>query len=175
MASGRTHAAVTVVASTLIAASAIEYGPTMLPVSIGCMIGLIINNDLDVDGVTHSEALVRRNVGGLIGALWFLLWYVYARWIPHRDWKSHAPVVSTIIRLMYLTPLFLLAYLVAEYYLPGLAWPFLIAHQANILLGIVGLIISDSLHTLFDTRLITNIGREIVRVTNFFFRTRLQY
>jgi uncharacterized metal-binding protein len=31
------------------------------------------------------------------------IWLPYQRLIPHRNWKSHAPVLGTLIRLTYLT------------------------------------------------------------------------
>ncbi len=32
-----------------------------------------------------------------------IIWLPYQRLIPHRNWKSHAPVLGTLIRLTYLT------------------------------------------------------------------------
>jgi uncharacterized metal-binding protein len=34
------------------------------------------------------------------------IWLPYQRLIPHRNWKSHAPVLGTLIRLAYLTAWF---------------------------------------------------------------------
>jgi uncharacterized metal-binding protein len=32
-----------------------------------------------------------------------LIWHPYQKLIPHRNWKSHAPVLGSAIRLLYLT------------------------------------------------------------------------
>jgi uncharacterized metal-binding protein len=46
--------------------------------------------------------LVRENAGMIAYLVWRSLWLPYAQLIPHRSWVSHAPVIGTILRLVYL-------------------------------------------------------------------------
>ena len=56
--------------------------------------GLWLSPDLDV----ISKPAKRW---GLLGILWF----PYRKLIPHRSWISHAPIIGTLIRLVYLCTL----------------------------------------------------------------------
>jgi uncharacterized metal-binding protein len=69
----------------------------------GCLAGLLITPDLDVDVPVNSHAVVRRHAGLLPWLAWRLLWLPYAKTIPHRHWLSHAPVIGTLIRVAYMS------------------------------------------------------------------------
>ena len=46
-----------------------------LAIPVGALTGLLVEPDLDLTGATHSEALVIRKMGRVIGILWQLYWY----------------------------------------------------------------------------------------------------
>lgn len=145
MASGLTHAKVTVVASMgLFPATLLVPG---LGISaLGCLAGVLISPDLDQDGATISERLLMRGGFWLIGAPWFLYWLPYAKLFPHRHWLTHFPVVGTLGRLLYLSPAWILMLVLLG--LPGRHVWWLIGWL------VVGLMVSDFLHWLLDRPLV---------------------
>jgi uncharacterized metal-binding protein len=132
MPDGKTHAIMTV-ATSFGMFSATNYLGTPIDVSLsfmcGGLVGLILTPDLD-----QSES--RRS-------LWGLLWWPYGKAISHRDIWSHFPILSTIIRIIYLfsVPLFVL-----WWYFPIENW----IHWDWIIYGILGLMASDTIHFLAD-------------------------
>jgi uncharacterized metal-binding protein len=68
----------------------------------GCVLGIPVSPDLDQDGVTLAEGVVYGHLGAIPGILWRSYWMPYALAIPHRHWTSHAPVVGTLLRILYL-------------------------------------------------------------------------
>lgn len=69
--------------------------------AIGCATGLIIDPDLDIDGITISEWKMIKRLW-IFGMLWVMLWYPYAWAIPHRSPLSHWPLIGTAGRVLYL-------------------------------------------------------------------------
>jgi len=70
--------------------------------AIGCgLLGQALSPDLDQQDLTRSDWLVLRRLGPL-GGLWLALWFLYAWLIPHRHWASHAPVIGTVGRVLYM-------------------------------------------------------------------------
>lgn len=94
---------------------------------VSVLYAVLVSPDLDQVGDIHSQYILKRLgspqnlplirsikplraivkfasiiVGGVIGNLWEAIWYPYATYIPHRNFFSHAPVVGTIIRFLYL-------------------------------------------------------------------------
>lgn len=105
MPSGNTHAALTALAAGGIYLGMTVYGYTNMTVyaaTLGCMAGVLITPDLDVDQPTRSNYVMYREAGLLPGAIWRALWLPYGLAIGHRSWVSHFPVISTLIRLAYL-------------------------------------------------------------------------
>jgi uncharacterized metal-binding protein len=108
MSSGKVHALATVaaagIATPALALLAGQPVTTAAAFAAGCLAGLVVTPDLDVRyRDTHAETVVRRSGGCVAGALWNLLWLPYAYLIPrHRHWSSHAPVIGTALRLVYL-------------------------------------------------------------------------
>lgn len=106
MSSGKTHAKVTKllsVPSGIAIMILLPDGIWMDGVAcvIGCLTGLIIEPDLDVDTITTSEwKMVKRF--WIFGMVWVTFWYPYAKLIPHRNPLSHFPIVGTLGRLFYL-------------------------------------------------------------------------
>lgn len=107
----------------------------------GCgIVGQILSPDLDQVTVTRSEWSVIKRLGPL-GWIFVIYWSVYAWAIPHRHPISHAPILSTAIRLAYMfAPAWLLAGSVA---VPGWATPVLAGM-------VVGLMVSDTAHWIMD-------------------------
>ena len=145
VASGRAHAAASLILA-LPCGIAIGWltndaGAGMLAAA-GCGVGgIVLSPDLDMaQEITESERLVIRRLGPL-GWLWTLLFWPYGILVPHRDWKSHAPIIGTLGRLLYLAlPLLLLArwqgWTLA---IPDWLWPWA-----------VGLAVADSIHWMMD-------------------------
>lgn len=156
MSSGRTHAAVTMVASTGAAYLLYRQGwPSGQAIAfcIGGLAGLLVNPDLDVDNGSISQRVVRKSTGCLPGLIWSTLWYPYAILIPHRSPLSHWPILGTILRLVYLVLIFHLV-LFGLHFTIGLA-P-ITTHTGALSLPVwalpafLGLALSDALHYLFD-------------------------
>lgn len=163
MPSGRVHAAITAISAAGLLAATWKAGQplvTTLAVAGGCLAGLLVTPDLDEDRPVRSHALVRRNLGSLPAFLWGLLWFPYARALPHRHWLSHAPVVGTLLRVGYLAGLTWLGCA-----LVGIPWPWewLPPGWAELMAwALLGLGVSDGLHWAADlswTRLQRPFGR----------------
>lgn len=149
MPSGNTHAAISSIAGGLLwlAHPAGRFSPEALALLGGCLAGTIITPDLDVDEPSHSHYAVGRRLGCAGFAVWRLIWLPYGKLIAHRSWVSHAPVVSTLIRVAYLgliawiglSVMRLAGVAVAVSHLPAW-WPWALG----------GLMLSDILHWAAD-------------------------
>jgi uncharacterized metal-binding protein len=155
MPDGKTHALATVIAAGavspwihLIYAQPVA---TAVAFSAGCLAGLVINPDLDVPSGSRAYIIMRRTSGTLVGKLWQLFWYPYARWlIPHhRHPLSHWPLLGTAIRLAYLLVVpSLIWWVVGQFVaLPPLPRLTLTLHLQW---ALAGLAFADTLHTLMD-------------------------
>lgn len=153
MASGRTHTLVTIAAAGLAGMLALPLAlqeAQVLAVVPGCLAGMFLSPDLDISR-NISGWNVRRfggAAGELLGFLWRCYWWPYAAAIPHRHWISHTPVLSTLIRLLYL-----FAPLLAMLYLLGLLEPLLLwalDYPTLLVSALFGLSLSDTLHWLLD-------------------------
>ncbi len=149
MASGKIHAACSLaLAATTFGAIAGGLGDTRLggACAAGCIAGIFVTPDLDQEGISHSEnTLIKATFG--VGFLWLMLWYPYAKLIPHRSPLSHFPVLGTALRLLYLAILAAIpAYFGFRFRAPSpeiwllLQW------------GIFGLALSDLGHFIFDLK-----------------------
>jgi uncharacterized metal-binding protein len=71
---------------------------------LGCLSGLVLNPDLDQQTITKAESNWKLIpiIGPLLMGLWIAIWTPYAILFHHRSKASHLPVVSTIIRVLYL-------------------------------------------------------------------------
>lgn len=147
MPSGQTHALITAAAAGgLLAVSVATGQPAAARWALvgGCLAGLLLTPDLDVDEGARSHSLVRENAGRLAGAAWRLAWLPYARLMPHRHWLSHAPVIGTLGRVGYL-----LAIVWAVLALAGRPWPWP-SVPTWALWALAGLMVSDALHWAAD-------------------------
>lgn len=101
MSSGYVHARATIVLAPLIASLAyisVNNIDLALQLGLGCLIGVFLTPDLDIDRVR----ILSSSVMGKVGNIWRTYWYVYSRWLPHRSFLSHFPIVGTLVRLAYL-------------------------------------------------------------------------
>jgi uncharacterized metal-binding protein len=159
MSTGRTHAMATVILGGVLAPGLFLLGHVALENSLafasGCMLGLVVNPDLDLRRFTHAEQVVRDSGGPLgrtLAGLWYALWWPYAHLIPfHRHSLSHFPLVGTALRLIYLGAIIGLLYWLAGWVI---ALPDLLPLPGPLASlfwwGTIGLAAVDGLHTLMD-------------------------
>ena len=84
--------------------------PAFLFTFFGLMAQRIMSPDLDQQQITFSEYLVNR-LNPIVGKMWEMYWWAYSAAIPHRHFISHFPIISTIIRIIYLfLPFYLLSF-----------------------------------------------------------------
>lgn len=141
MASGKTHAWDSVIIGLIGGVWLLQSGVPPLQAGLfflGSISGVLLSPDLDQDGFTKSETIILKR-SRVLGWIWFLYWIIYAKLIPHRHWSSHYPIVGTLIRLVYLLPL----------------WVFLfgslhLKFSPDLLLWVAGLMFSDLGHFLRD-------------------------
>ncbi len=107
-------------------------------VALGALSGIYITPDLDVDGWIHSKRAI-VNAHAVFGYLWFGFWFPYSRAIKHRHWLSHAPIVSTLIRVAYIGAIPFAVLYVTKTAVPDIA-------QAAFVLWVIGLMVSDVAH-----------------------------
>jgi uncharacterized metal-binding protein len=112
--SGQKHAGVTkgIAAGIGVGAAASHFlQPVELTfMAIGCLLGLFLSPDADVDSGHIGFHYVRKVFGR--GGLWVWQqwWMPYQISIKHRSFWSHAPIVGTVVRLLYLPfPVIILA------------------------------------------------------------------
>ncbi len=160
MASGAQHIRSTLIISLPMGLSA--YAISDLHGGIACLAGVlagvILSPDLDIKTRTSSEYLVYRYMGKYLGLIWFMLWYPYSWFIPHRHPLSHWPIFGTLGRLLYLS-------VGASLVWAGMTWVGTGNLPAVTLLpdglftyttlwGIIGLVSADILHFVMDNRYI---------------------
>lgn len=121
MSSGKRHAQMSLALSvplgvvSFVATSDIAFA---LSAGVGCgIVGQLISPDLDQISITRSESTAMRWFK-IFGVVWMAYWLLYGWLIPHRHWLSHAPIIGTAGRLVYL----LLPLLVLGVRLPVNAW-----------------------------------------------------
>ena len=146
MPDGKTHAMLTATAGTVVAITMLRHGfsaTEVILVSEGCIASFFLNPDLDVDGGNIGYSWIDKYFGKFAGIAWRAVWWPYAVLMPHRSFWSHAPVVSTLLRVTY----WYIAYVLVAKVL-GLA--VYVPTQDQIQWWLFGLILSDSLHFLAD-------------------------
>lgn len=148
MASGKTHELMTIVSAFptgmwLFMESGLAAGASAF---VGCMAGVWLSPDLDVDGMTLSK---RRMIQiPYIGKVVRWYWQPYSLAIAHRSFWSHFPVVGTLIRVLY--GFWWLVVIVLHYELGSvLKW------------FVIGLMVADTVH--FVTDVITSRFKRFMR------------
>jgi uncharacterized metal-binding protein len=109
-----------------------------------CFATFFMNPDLDLDSVGYKSWGPLR-----------IIWWPYQKALAHRSHLSHFPVISTLLRIIYLMwfPLLILLLLGGSAQMVAREtifdwWPIL---GVYLLIFIIGMIISDSIHTILDT------------------------
>lgn len=148
MPSGRVHSATTAMLSAGLYYASYRAGyplASSMALAGGCLAGILLSPDLDVDGQTISNHHARRLGGCAFGLAWSLIWRPYAALIPHRSPLSHAPLLGTALRIAYL--LLIAQLIVIVFRLTGFVfppppvwWPWSFA----------GLALADLLHFVLD-------------------------
>ena len=125
MANGKAHTNATLILASL-ATPAILAGYPEIP--LGILLGLWLSPDLDCESDPYNR--------------WSLLkfiWWPYQATYNHRSFWTHFPIISTAIRILYISPIL---------YLTGaLNQPFIYDHTLYL---IIGLSLSDILHGIMD-------------------------
>jgi uncharacterized metal-binding protein len=118
MPDGKTHAFATVAATvaTPFLVNGLGVGATpnhIAAAAAGCLLGVLITPDLDVNHGCDAMREIRRRLGKTPAQLWRSIWYPYAILVPHRSWISHLPIAGTVFRLGYLYLVYFLLALLA--------------------------------------------------------------
>ena len=154
MANGRVHAGDCLLIGILGGIIAESRGVPLLvcvAYGVGALAGILLSPDLDQDGLTNSETVVFRR-SRILGHTFFIYWYLYAIVIKHRSPWSHFPILGTVVRVAYLSPLWWLLFIKVGLPIPYLAIP-----------ALIGLAVADLLHWLRDGMLFKKKRRKWVR------------
>lgn len=151
MSNGSEHAKASVgCAIALVPLVGLTAGPVAaFAAAAGSLLGIALSPDLDQEGLNKFEnKLVRYTLG--LGYLWVMVWYPYARFIPHRGWLSHAPIIGTAVRLLYLgTVLGVVLFLSGMHSSVLVSVPDEVVSQA-LAWSVAGLVVSDIAHWVMD-------------------------
>ena len=144
MPNGKRHATATLVVAScsFLTLALVCDVPTAIFTSLGCLAGLVLSCDLDVQAGSRSNHYVRKFAGIVVAALWKTIWMPYAWAIPHRSVWSHGPIISTAIRLLYL------GFLPAAFWWWA-GWP-LPRLETWMMWAVLGLVAADCTHALLD-------------------------
>lgn len=124
----------------------------VIPQFVGYLSGYIIDPDLDQIGITSGEGRAMRSLKilGVFFTMWFFPYAYIMRFVGigrkgHRNFFSHFPGVSTLIRLLWLyaLPVFLWWWYVSD--IPTLAWVSFAYYW-------LGLTLADAIHYILDIR-----------------------
>jgi uncharacterized metal-binding protein len=138
MASGKQHSQATLAAGIPVGMVYYLITENAPPAAIyGCLAGVLLSPDLDIPTKTISEYYMGKIP--VIGCLFYWYWLPYAKLVPHRHWISHAPIIGTAVRLLYISPLLLLF---------DTVW----LYKVDVLGFVFGLMISDFLHWIMDKK-----------------------
>ncbi len=154
MPSGRVHSF-----TTALLAGGLYYGAYRAGIPIGdcialaggCLAGILLTPDLDVNRGSISNYHARRLGGCVLGLAWGLLWKPYASIVPHRSIFSHAPIIGTVLRLGYLVMVYLLVV-----GLLGLTGIKVAGLPAWLPMAFTGLALADILHWILDNSIRSN-------------------
>ena len=127
--------------------------PVWLWLSVGAMLGLFINPDLDQNGLSAAETIfmklptaILKGAGITLMGQWISIWGFYAALLPHRSPLSHWPVIGTVGRVVYLLGV---VWLVSKVFGDGQAVSVIVATPA-VWIAVVGLGFADLGHWLRD-------------------------
>jgi len=148
MPSGKTH-------TKMSAWLAVGLAPVSPTAALGCLSGVLLSPDLDVDAGYYGLHVLRTIWGDFVADVWWAFWLPYAKIMPHRSIASHFPLLSTAVRLVYvLLPMLLITYAVG-YMTTGAGAPlaeqlFRFLTSPPFLKFAAGLALSDTVHAVAD-------------------------
>lgn len=131
MSDGRTHTAATLGLS-------LAYATADWHIALWILGGIFLSPDLDVEK-GYIGFFYLRKIFPPLYYFWRYYWFLYSKFVPHRSWISHSPIISTLIRVAYLMGPFELVY----YYYWGTWFPIPMEMLR-------GLVFSDILHIVMD-------------------------
>ena len=106
------------------------------------MVGCLISPDADVDGCSIADFYIRHYTGVVVEMFCDGLWAFYRKVCRHRGFLSHAPIISTAIRVLYIGAFYFLIATPLKYLssLVQIDWPLFMWWC------FVGLVLADSAH-----------------------------
>ena len=115
-------------------------------VATGAMVGCLISPDADVDGGSIADFYIRHYTGVVVEMLWDGLWAFYRKVCRHRGFLSHAPIISTAIRVLYIGAFYFLIAMPLRWVSSSVQidWSWLLWW------AFVGLVLADSAHWTLD-------------------------
>lgn len=171
MSEGKIHSAVTIGATAGLLAgyySGYFIDPQLFPiVAASCLTGIVLSPDVDVDGGYIGHYYARKLFGKPGEWIFDGIMKPYQVSIKHRSFWSHFPLVSTLLRLIFLVCPFIIILFsdqetpVSEIFIRCIissiilmpVWMFLYFTSPDWHIFVyvyIGLVISDTLHYLFD-------------------------
>ena len=114
----------------------------VIGIVVGSFAGTFFGPDNDIDSGHIADYFIKRYTGRVVETAWTMLWLLYRKAFKHRSFLSHFPLISTCIRILYLSCFYFLiaipARLVSDFvkidWLTFLFWAF------------VGLVLADTAH-----------------------------
>jgi len=100
---GRVHNAITLATASGVLAPylIVQFGGNPYYYVAGCLTGILISPDLDIDKGNVSDTLIRK-IFPPAQWIWRILWTPYAKLISHRSPISHFPFLGTLFRIGYI-------------------------------------------------------------------------
>lgn len=114
----------------------------IMGIATGAVIGILCGPDQDVDGGNIADYIIRRYTGVAVEMIWDALWKIYRKGMKHRGFLSHAPVISTVLRIAYLSAFYFLVATPLKWVasLVRVDWPLFLWW------AFVGLVLADTAH-----------------------------
>ena len=145
MPSGRVHTLSSLIVATVSLPTLLASGlstSSAIGCTAGALVGILVNCDADVDGGSIADYFVRVYTGRIVEAGWDLLWTPYRKVCKHRGFISHFPLVSTCVRIAYLSVFYFLIATPLKYLfgLVRIDWAWFLWW------AFVGLVLADTCH-----------------------------
>ena len=145
MPSGKVHSVANMVVAGSGATTMFLLGRTaesVTGVAVGAIVGILVGCDNDVDGGNIADYIIRRYTGVAVEMIWDALWKIYRKGMKHRGFLSHAPVISTVLRIAYLSAFYFLVATPLKWVasLVRVDWPLFLWW------AFVGLVLADTAH-----------------------------
>ncbi len=103
MSDGKSHTTATIVLATGFTIGAIVT-QNIIPFGYACtsLLGIFISCDLDVNKSYIGNSIIKQRLGCVANGIWRGFWMLYSKSFSHASIGSHFPIISTIIRLLYI-------------------------------------------------------------------------